>query len=403
MYCSKCGKMNDDDAHFCIFCGEEMVDDQPESVTMLQFLKNRVMVFLKIGYKEGSRQVTALSRRHKKIVPLVIVAVVLLLIVGVGLRMFINPERVAIRFFKDYMAGNWEEVYENLNLPPAETMDKDHFLRVAQSWRSEEYLDYQVEEEKGYQDELFLRYRFTYSTSSSTSSSTKIITLAKSGKWLGIFDRYRVTLDELVAENCSVALPTGATLLVDGEIIEATADGDGLYVLPPLFAGEHILEASHPAYMCSPVSVELSNNAMVNLQRDCSVNLSSLANTEYGDIIAYMTAVFRSAIAGESLESTGVPISSLPNSTFAADFYQFQTNCQNRIGDRGPFELQSCTLTSAQINEQNGQVECRLDYECLSYGTSDNSSDSFTGSVTLNLSLENSVWELVSLQISNIW
>ncbi len=403
MYCPKCGKMNDDDAHFCIFCGEEMMDDQPESVTLLQFLQNRAQVLFKTGYQGGRRQATILAHRHKKILTLVIVSVALLLVAGIGLRIFLNPERVAIRFFEDYMDGNWEAVYKNLNLPLAETMDKDHFLLAAQNWRPEEYLDYQVKEEKGYEDELFLRYRITYSTSSSTSSSTMIVTLAKSDKFLGIFNRYKVTLDELVAENCSVALPTGATLLVDGEPIEITAAGDGLYVLPPLFAGEHILQASHPAYMCSPVSVELSSNAVVNLRRDCSVNVSFLANPEYGDMVAYMTAIFRAAIVAESLESTGVPISSSPNSTLAADFYQFQTNCQNRIGSQGQFELQNCVLTSAQINEQNGQVECRLDYECLSYGTSGNTSDSFTGSVTLALSFENDVWELVSLQVSNIW
>ena len=53
MYCPKCGKMNDDDAHFCIFCGEEMMDDQPESVTLLQFLQNRAQVLFKTGYQGG--------------------------------------------------------------------------------------------------------------------------------------------------------------------------------------------------------------------------------------------------------------------------------------------------------------------------------------------------------------
>lgn len=403
MYCPGCGKKNDDDACFCVFCGTQLMDDQPESVTALQFFKNRCLLLLRGGYRAGRKQAAALTRRNKKALVLLILGVTLLLVVGVGLRSFMNPERVAVRFFKNYMAGNWEAVYETLNLPSADTMDKDHFLQITQNWRSVDYLDYQVEEEKGYQDELFQRYRFTYSTSSSTSSSTMIVTLAKSGKWLGIFDRYQVTLDELIAENCSVVLPTGATLLIDGEPIEITAAEDGLYTLPPLFTGFHILEVSHPAYMCSPVSVEISSDMMVNLQRGCSVNLSSLASSEYGDMSAYTTAIFRAAIAAESLESAGVPISSLSNSTIALDFYQFQTSCQNRINGQRQFELQSCALTSAQINEQNGLVECWLDYECLSYGASGNASDSFSGNVTLTLSFENNVWKLVSLQVSNIW
>ena len=43
MYCPTCGKKNDDDARFCAYCGGEIIDTQPEEVSVGEFWKHQLL------------------------------------------------------------------------------------------------------------------------------------------------------------------------------------------------------------------------------------------------------------------------------------------------------------------------------------------------------------------------
>ena len=99
-------------------------------------------------------------------------------------------------------------------------LDEAHFLQVAEAWEHSEYLDYQMEplgQTDG--DSLYLGYRFTYSATGSSAPSQLDVTLVRTGKTALLFDTYKVSLEGLVAENCTVTIPVGAMLLLDGEAL----------------------------------------------------------------------------------------------------------------------------------------------------------------------------------------
>lgn len=166
--------------------------------------------------------------RHRK--ALAVCAVVAAVLVGgvSTLRTLFSPERSAKRFFENYMSGDWAAVYQEIDLPEGEMLDEAHFLQVAEAWEHSEYLDYQMEplgQTDG--DSLYLGYRFTYSATGSSAPSQLDVTLVRTGKTALLFDTYKVSLEGLVAENCTVTIPVGAMLLLDGEALETEPGGGG--------------------------------------------------------------------------------------------------------------------------------------------------------------------------------
>ena len=98
MYCPKCGKKNDDDARFCAFCGGEIIDTQPEEVSLGQFLKHQVL-FLARGNAHAGGTVKTFLKGHRRMA-LALAAVVVLAVGGIaGVRSLFDPERTARSFF----------------------------------------------------------------------------------------------------------------------------------------------------------------------------------------------------------------------------------------------------------------------------------------------------------------
>lgn len=77
------------------------------------------------------------------------------------------------------------------------------------------------------------------------------MTLVRTGKTALLFDTYKVSLEGLVAENCTVTIPVGATLLLDGEALETEPEVEGtrqICQLPQMFAGTYTIGLQHPVY-----------------------------------------------------------------------------------------------------------------------------------------------------------
>ena len=131
MYCPKCGKKNDDDARFCAFCGGEIIDTQPEEVSIGQFLKHQVLLLIRGNAHVGGTAKTFL-KGHRRVV-LALAAVVILAAGGIAAaRSLFNPERTARSFFEHYITGDWSAVYQELYLPDSAMLDEAHFLKAAE-------------------------------------------------------------------------------------------------------------------------------------------------------------------------------------------------------------------------------------------------------------------------------
>ena len=407
MYCPGCGKKNDDDARFCAFCGAEIVDDQPEEVSVGQFLSNRVSLFLRTDARKGGAAAAGFLVRHKAAVIAVAAAVVLIIGGSALVRSLFDPVRTARHYFESYMAGDWSDVYYSVYLPEGELLDEAHFLAAAENWAPSGYLDYQVEplDDMAEEDSLYRRYRFTYSTPGSTSSSQMDVTMIRTGKKALFFDDYRVSLEGLIAEGCTVEIPEGAVLLLNGEPLETeAAQGAGqICQLPDLFAGTYTLGMEHPVYQCQEMTVDLVSGSYVNLLSGCWVELTALEDPASGDAADYLSELFDTAVAGEDLSESGVPLSDRQDATAQEDFREFRSDCASRAQRRGTFRLTTAELDSAEFDSDTGLVRANLSYSCTGRGLElTDQPYTFSGSARLTLAYDSGTWQLVELYVSGI-
>ena len=408
MFCPKCGKKNDEDAKYCAYCGGEIVDTQPEEVSLRQFLRNWAEAFLWGDARKGGAAAKGVLLRHRK-AALACIGVVVLLIGGVSVaRALFSPERNAKSFFESYMNGDWAEVYQEIYLPEGAMLDEDHFLQVAEEWEIPECLDYRVEPfGQADDDSLYLGYRFTYSTPGSSAPSQMDVTLVRTGKTALLFDTYKVSLEGLVAENCTVAIPVGATLLLDGEVLEADSTVDGtrqICQLPRMFAGTYTIGLQHPVYQCADITDYVCSGASFDLTGSCSVKDSALQDAAYGDVTEYLSVLFGAALDDRSLEETEIPVFSDWESSATGNFRDFQEDCASYVSRRGEFQLTDVELDSYYLDTGDGTVDCDFSYECLRHGLEPTDQPTpFSGSAEMTVTFQDGMWQLMSFRVYSIY
>ena len=408
MFCPKCGKKNDEDAKYCSYCGGEIVDTQPEEVSPGQFLRNRLEVFLRGDARKGGAAARNFLVRHRKALA-ACAAVAVVLVGGVSaVRTLFSPERSASGFFESYMSGDWAAVYQEIELPEGEMLDEAHFLQAAEAWAPSEYLDYQVEPlGQTDEDSLYLGYRFTYSTTGSSAPSQMDVTLVRTGKAALLFDTYKVSLEGLVAGNCTVTTPVGATLLLDGEALETETAVEGtrqICRLPQMFAGTYTIGLQHPIYQCADITEYVSSGASYDLADRCTVEASDLQDDAYGDVTAYLSALFAAALDGGTLESAGVPASGEAMSSAAEDFRNFQDDCASYVSRRGAFRLTDTELERCELDTGDGTVACDFSYECLRQGLEPTDLPvPFSGSAEMTVTFRDGMWQLMGFRVYSIY
>lgn len=393
MYCPKCGEQNDGDAKFCLYCGEVIEDDQPETVTWPEFLMNRAGVFWKGQLLPWLERVLRFVRRHL-IVSGAVVCVVLLLTVGLSLVSYlVSPKRSVEQYFKSYMNANWNGVYQQLYLPDSPFLTKEAFATMAETmWSPDEYLDYRIEPVPSMvEDDLYSTYTVEYSTPTLSTPSQMTVTLVKSGKQLLLFDEYKVSMEGLIADDCFVRAPAGAKLFLDDVAVETEQDENGLFQLPMVFAGNHTLSMEHPVYQCAPLEVNLSNGSQYDLVSNCQVDLTSLTDAELGDVTQYFTALFDAAVPGGNIGNANLPISQRNDTELGENFQRLQEDRAYRESRHGEMQVKSADLVNAWLDPDNGLVNCELSYVCQCEDDND-----WAGGVSMQVEYQDGQWKLVS-------
>ena len=287
-------------------------------------------------------------------------------------------------------------------------LDEAHFLQMAEAWEHSEYLDYQMEplgQTDG--DSLYLGYRFTYSATGSSAPSQLDVTLVRTGKTALLFDTYKVSLEGLVAENCTVTIPVGAMLLLDGEALETEPEVEGtrqICQLPQMFAGTYTIGLQHPVYQCADITEYVSSGVSYDLANSCTVRTSALQDDAYGDVTAYLSTLFAAALDGGTLESTGVPVFGEAMSTAAEDFRDFQDDCASYASRYGVFRLTDAALERCDLDTGNGTVDCGFSYECLRQGLEPTDLPTpFSGSAEMTVAFQEGTWQLIGFRVYNIY
>lgn len=399
MYCPNCGKKNDPDARFCSFCGGELVENQPESVSIGGFLLNRMGLYAKGEGKEQLRLIKGWLLHRKALVAGTISLLVVVIALAVGVQSFASPDRVAENAFVNAMNGNWERLYGEIYLPEGEMLTRENFVKAMEKNDPVGYLEYEMEAVDSEGNELYKEYIFTYSEPNHSSPSQMRLTLVRDGKKALFFDNYKLVLGEVLAENCEIRMPEGAVLYVDGERLGSTDELDGeafQYTLPTLFVGEYTFTLEHPAYVFPTLTTEISSGTTLNFFSGARVDLSQLEDATYGDVKAYAASLYRSALEGNMLEASGVPVSTRGGENLTQSFYELQENLLSSIPEGQTFNISMVSLDQASVGADTGDVTC---YLTLQGSLSDGRAGSCD--VQLRVVMENGVWALAGLNFDN--
>ena len=201
--------------------------------------------------------------------------------------------------------------------------------------------------------------------------------------------------------------PVGATLLLDGEALETETAVEGtrqICRLPQMFAGTYTIGLQHPIYQCADITEYVSSGASYDLADRCTVEASDLQDDAYGDVTAYLSALFAAALDGGTLESAGVPASGEAMSSAAEDFRNFQDDCASYVSRRGSFRLTDTELERCELDTGDGTVACDFSYECLRQGLEPTDLPvPFSGSAEMTVTFRDGMWQLMGFRVYSIY
>lgn len=228
MFCPKCGKKNAEEAKFCEFCGAKIMSD--EKVILPK--KPRVKI----------------SKKNKTII---IVAVILVLVLGIGgyfLSSNFKPSKVALEYFLATTNGDTDIIYDFINIPESEFTTKEVFEKVNDDLEENVNLvNYQVVNEDISSDGLSAQVKISYTVEGRQTPSSEIIYLVKDSKnKFLIFPNWKISDgSSLVREDYKIKTYKDSTLKLEGITVDKKylKDDDkstyDTYVIPAIFKGNY--------------------------------------------------------------------------------------------------------------------------------------------------------------------
>ena len=174
--------------------------------------------------------------------------------------------------------------------------------------------------------------------------------------------------------------------------------------LPQMFAGIYTIGLQHPVYQCTDITEYVSSGVSYDLADSCTVKASALQDDAYGNVTAYLSALFAASLDGGTLESTEVPVSGEAMRDAAEDFRDFQDDCASYASRYGHFQLTDAKLERCNLDTGNGTVDCEFSYECMRQGLEPTDLPTpFSGSAEMTVAFQDGTWQLMGFRVYNIY
>lgn len=297
MFCEKCGTKLEDGSLFCDNCGAKLAD-----MTMIPPAADNVKEEYQTpaqaaptpqaapqGYgqavyqqPQGYQPVPAAPKKPMAMLTkiFIIEAVVLVALViaffKLGQTAF-SSEHVAENYAKAKMAGDWEAVYEMLNLPTSALLTEEMFMTTRTDEELQEIDNYEINEVES--NNFRTSYVCEYMTTGDSYSNSETIILVKQRdkQWL-FFEEWKVTPDNMLVEDNSITIPNDATLFINGTDVSTLAGVEKeeynntiTYILPKMFRGTYDIEVQAPGRKTYSETVDIEyyfSRSYTNLEPD---------------------------------------------------------------------------------------------------------------------------------------
>lgn len=297
MFCEKCGTKLEEGSLFCDNCGAKLADmvvvppasdNNQETIQVTgqpENQNNEQVVYQQAPQGYQPMPVVAKSPMAKStklfITELIVFVMVVIALFKIGQTRF-GADYVAENYAKAKMAGDWNAVYEMLNLPTSSLLTKEMFVASRTDEELMEIANYEIEENKNSNNNFRTSYTCEYMTNGDSYSHSENIVLVKQRdkQWL-FFDKWEVTPDDMIVEEAVITVPFDATLLFNGVDVSTLAgvekeeeNNNITYKLPKIFAGTYDIEVQAPGRKPYMETVNIRyyfSNYYTNLEPDKAV------------------------------------------------------------------------------------------------------------------------------------
>lgn len=249
--CPSCRYENEDSSMFCQKCGTRLTT-QPSEEKMKQespvtpAAENTVPVPKPV------------EKKKFPVFPVVAAAellVFILIVIGICALLFMRtrPSFVAEKYFSAYADQDWKTVYSLMDIPDGDFTGVDMFEETMGRKEYPEINHYKIHTLDGYSpDSGMMKYmEAEYTVDGQGTGYMQIPLIRQDEKSLFIFDKWKVSSQELLINAYQISVPTGSSASVDGieltddYIISSGENGMDIYEIS-LFNGVHTVNVAAP-------------------------------------------------------------------------------------------------------------------------------------------------------------
>lgn len=275
MYCANCGQNIPDDATFCSECGAKVEVEQ----TQVDPIQNQPLQDTISGPEP------VIKKPKSKLIKPIIIATLLLAImvftfITVGKKLY-SPEAVAKKYFLEMMNGDWNEVYEELDVQEAKFLSKQEFVNAKQDTKKKTINTYQLKNITDKKETISQAIQITYRLKGDLDNQVETVILNKqSKKAFFLFENWKVSPEAHIARECIISVPINVDVFLNEKKISADyllENNDewneyDTYKIPAMFKGSFNLKIqqenmevintsfrSDEGYMLSPDEMVLSS------------------------------------------------------------------------------------------------------------------------------------------------
>lgn len=296
MFCEKCGAQIEDGALFCEACGTKVQEGQSVEQVQVQPQVNPTVMPQAAPMPQVTPQAvpqTMAPAVPKKpmskslkilLVEVALLAVAVFAFFKIGEKTF-SPEAIANQFFMAESKGDWNMVFDMMDLPSSSMLTKEMFLQSVEENKLKDITNYKVTEDTYSQmrdDALLKTFICEYMPSGGSYMNTQAIQLVKQKekKWL-FFDSWKVSPSSQLVEECTITIPADAEATLEGIPLEELAGAPDKsqnnvkkYTLPQAFPGKYELVVKAPYRMdyTENINVGSYNSTYIdNMQIDVDI------------------------------------------------------------------------------------------------------------------------------------
>lgn len=187
MYCSNCGNLLEKEDIFCANCGEK-----------------------RINQKEPLIKISSLTKKQKRQFLTFLILIGMILIYMVIDAFFFSEEATIKKYIKAYINNDYETVIDLSDIEQNKFITPN-IIKEKYSSKTNKRVDVKILTTTNSKKE----HTRTISYQVNNSSNTITLTIKKVGQKYLIFNDYKITSTDLVANNIQITVPKKTTLMID--------------------------------------------------------------------------------------------------------------------------------------------------------------------------------------------